>query len=307
MTVVGCIVQGLEESAEAARKAAEWLTAGPKKVFSDVGAMSDALRLTQRINEIIKAIFASSPIEHVAGALRHVTDFIGARGIIGRIADLASFSGAWTAPLMNGPNLFWVGNKVTSLIGDIGSTVKWLASIEVFGGVLSSQIKEASVQFVSWGNKFNFLKGVGDFSCVTSSLFDLVDVARQAIDELRHGVYLRDGAFMAKTAGCHAFSIAGDVAKVAGCVLSNIPGVHVVVGAVAAAVGAVTSLSKFYVEQYWKDPGGSRPPAGLAMAQAHPDGNLPPAEPAMAQAGPEPVVGLQEPLWLMPRGQEQMQ
>jgi hypothetical protein len=47
---------------------------------------------------------------------------------------------------------------------------------------------------------------------------------------------------------------AWDIAKIAGCVLSNIPGVQLVWCAVAGAVGAITSLGRFYVKEYLKDP-----------------------------------------------------
>jgi hypothetical protein len=238
---------------------AVWLTDGPKRVFSNVNPMSDALRLTQRVSEIAKAIFSYSPIEYVAKALGNITDFIGARSIIGRVADLVSPQGAWSNP-------FWIGNKFSSLIGDISSTVKWMASINVFGESLSSAIRNATGQFVSWGNPFNLLKGVGDFSCITSSLFDIADIARKAFDEFHNGGYLQDGAFKAKTAGSHFCGMVWFVAKVSGCILSNIPGVHVVCSAVAGAVGALSSLGKFYVEQYLKDPNGGNGPAGAAQA-----------------------------------------
>ena len=233
---------------------AVWLTDGPKRVFSNVNPMSDALKLTQRVSDIAKAIFSYSPIEYVAKALGHVTDFIGARSIIGRVADLVTCKDAWTKPLFDGPNFLWIGNKFASLIGDISSTVKWMASINVFGESLSGAIRNATGQFVSWGNPFNLLKGVGDFSCITSSLFDIVDIARQAIGELRSDGYLRNGAFMAKTAGNHFFGMVWNVAKVSGCILSNIPGVHMVCSAVAGAIGALSSLGKFYVDQYLMDP-----------------------------------------------------
>jgi hypothetical protein len=251
--IAGNVIQGLAQGGQAVQQGLIWLTDGPKRVFSNVNPMSDALKLFQRINDIVKAIFASSPIDQVSKAFGHVTDFIGARGIVGRVADLVSFRGAWEVPLFNGPNFLWVGNKVASLFGDIGSTVKWMASLNVFGSALSAQIKGATGQFC-FGNAFNLLKGVGDFSCITSSLFDLADIARQAIDRIQQGTYFRDGAFMAKTAWCHAFTAASDVARVAGCVLSNIPGVHMVYSAIAGGIGSFTSLGKFYVEQYVKDP-----------------------------------------------------
>ena len=261
-----------------------WLTDGPKRVFNNVGAMSDALKLTQRVSEIAKAILSFNPIENVTKMLGHVCEFIGARNIVGRVADLVSFKDAWANPLCGGVNFFWVGNKVSSLIGDISSTVKWLASIDVFGSALSSQIRNTTGQFLSWGNPFNILKGIGDFSCVTSSLFDLADIARQAIHEMFDGgKYMVDGQFKAKTAGSHVFGTVWNIAKIAGCVLSNIPGVQMVYCAVAGTVGAVTSLGKFYVKEYLKDPEGPNgrdlpPEAEAPLAEAEVEAPLAEAE-----------------------------
>ena len=207
------------------------------------------LEAPQLINTIANQILSFNPFPQAVAALGSITDFISARGIIGRVADLISFKGASTAPLFNGPNYLWIANKVASLAGDIGSSVKWLASVNVFGEALSRQITNATVHVVSWGNPFNALKGVGDFSCITSSLFDLIDVARQSLDVFRAGGYVRNGVFMAKTAGSHALGLACDVAKVAGSVPSNIPGVGLIYPVVAASVGALTSLGKFFVQR----------------------------------------------------------
>lgn len=237
-----------------------WLTDGPKRVFNNVNAMCDTLKLTQRVSEIAKAILSFNPIEHVTKALGNVTDFISARSIVSRVADLVSYQGT---------NLLWVGNKIAGLIGDISSTVKWLASIDVFGSVLSSQIRNATGQFLSWGNPFNLLKGIGDFSCITSSLFDLADIARQALHEMFHGGYMCNGQLKAQTAGTHAFGTVWNIAKIAGCVLSNIPGVQAVYCAVAGAVGAVTSLGKFYVKEYLQDPKNPDQDGPAVAAAAH--------------------------------------
>jgi hypothetical protein len=59
---------------------------------------------------------------------------------------------------------------------------------------------------------------------------------------------------MVKTVGCHAFGLVGDIVKIAGCVLSNIPGINLVYAAIAGSVGSLLSLGRFYVQQYLKDP-----------------------------------------------------
>ena len=246
------ILHGLEWGAQEVREALIWLSDGPKRVFNDVNAMSDALKLTQKVSEIAKAVFSFSPIEQAAKALGNVTEFVSARGIIGKIADLVSFKGAWDAPMDGKPNFLWIANKVTGLVGDVSSTVKWLASVNVFGEALSAQIRGATLHIGS--QTFSVLKGAGDVSCITSSLVDMADIARQAITNLRYGRYVRNGSLMVKTVGCHALGFVGDIVKVAGCVLSNIPGVNLVWGAIAGSVGSLLSLGKFYVQQYLKDP-----------------------------------------------------
>ena len=106
---------------------------------------------------------ASSPIANVAAAFKTVTDFISARNFVGRVADLSAI-GTHT--------FFWVANKVVSLIGDIGSTVGWLAGIKVFGDATSKEILEKSWWSVQ-GKSVTFLDEVGKYSCVSSAVLDI--------------------------------------------------------------------------------------------------------------------------------------
>ena len=67
----------------------------PQKVFADTGALSNLLKLVQRISDLAAAILASSPIANVAAAFKTVTDFIGARNFVGRVADLSASRNAY--------------------------------------------------------------------------------------------------------------------------------------------------------------------------------------------------------------------
>jgi hypothetical protein len=235
-------------------EAAKWFTDAAKEVFKDVGPLSDVLKLTQNVSTIAQAIFLSSPLAQASKTLANITDFISARGFTSRVADLVSVGTNRRDGEVVWPHPLWVANKVVGLIGDITSSVRWLTSISAFGQALSEKIRDLTVQIGS-SRTFNVLKGVGDISCITSSALDIADVARQAVENFHggHG-YVRNGHLMMKTIGEHALSVAGDIAKIAMCILANVPGVKPLFIAVAGSVGAISSLAKFLVSKYGNDP-----------------------------------------------------
>ena len=229
-------------------QAANWLVDGPKRIFNDVGATSDVLKLVQKVNELFLPFVEITPLQPISAAVRHVTDFIGARGFIGRIAEIVSGDAAWTNPFDgNTPNFLRLSSKIVFLVGDISTTLKWLSSIDV----LDKWFAEGTARIATWGNEFKVLKGVGDVSCVAGSLLSIADTARLVMKEMQHDRYVRNGHIDSSLIADHVLDVASDITKISAAVLSNIPGVHVVFVTSALAIGAGISIGKFYKKTNW--------------------------------------------------------
>ena len=248
MAVVGMAGEALGEALRVAQHAANWAVDGPKNVFAKVDPLSDLLKLVQRISEITKQFVEILPLQHVARAFSKITDFINARNFIGRISDIVSGAAAWRNPFAEGiPDFLKVGSKLAYLFGDFAATAKWLSSIEVLG----SWVKDSTAQLVSWGKEFNILKGIGDVSCITGALLNIADSVRLIVRELEANRFFRGGRFNVGLVVDHFFDVAYDVTKIAGAILSNIPGVHVMFTLVSLTVGSTLSLGKFFKKTYW--------------------------------------------------------
>ena len=231
-------------SVENARPAAPPVAfAYARDVFNDTGAMSNFLKLVQRISDLVAAVWASSPIADAAKALKFVTDFISARNIVGRTADLFA---------TGGHSVCWIAGKIASYIGDVASTTGWLASVNIFGPEIGKKILETSFWMIR-GKSVTLLKGVGDFSCVTSSVLDIADIANDTFHEIRTGRNFRsqDGYEIRKM-GCHVFSVLGDIARITS-VFLNVCGAALVYSACVGIAAETMALVKFYVKNYWDE------------------------------------------------------
>lgn len=237
MAVVGSAAEGLCAGARVAQSVSNWFVDGPKNVFGNIDPLSDLLKLIQRINEIVKPWIEMLPLQRISKAVSHITDFVNARNFIPRLSDIVS---GRLAPLKE-------LSKLAYLVGDFASTAKWLSSIEVLG----SWVKDATAQFVSWGKEFNILKGIGDVSCLTGALLNISETVRLVIKEFTAEKYFAHGRLKLSLLVDHVVDLAYDVTKVAASVLSNIPGVHMVVTTISLAIGATLSLGKFFKKTYW--------------------------------------------------------
>ena len=214
-----------------------------KKVFDDTGAMSNFLKLVQRISDLVAAVWASSPIADAARALKSVTDFISARNIVGRTAELFA---------TGGQSIWWIAGKLASYIGDISSTTGWLASVNVFGPEIGKKILETSFWMIR-GKSVTLLKGVGDLSCFASSVLDIADIANDTFREIRTGRYFHDaGGYKVRTMGCHVFSVLGDIARITS-VFLNVCGAALVYSACVGIAAETMALVKFYIKNYWAE------------------------------------------------------
>lgn len=251
MSFVDFVSHAVRTGAVCAQHSAVWLLDGPKRVLNDVKATTDALKLAQKVNEIAVVVFDNQAFQSVARAFSSVTDFFGARNIIGAVYDLMSGKAAWDNPIdAKTPNYWSVLSKVAFTVGDLGTTVKWLSNVNLLG----PWVRNCTAQIGTWGREFNLLKGIGDVSCVTGTALDLCDLRRQIRDEFAAGGYFRGGRFQLLTATKHALSLVSDITKIAGPILSNIPGVNIMYSTVAATIGTASSLGKFFAEQYWRNP-----------------------------------------------------
>ena len=142
-------VMAFDDFLRAVQRAAIWLTDGPRRVFGDIGAMSDVLKLQQNISAVAREVFETSFLEPMAASLKNVTNFIGARNVFGRVADLISLRDVWAVPLFNGPDFLVVANRIAGFAGDLCSSTKWLASVKVFGSSLDSWVNDEITPSIS--------------------------------------------------------------------------------------------------------------------------------------------------------------
>jgi hypothetical protein len=219
---------------------ANWLVDGPRNVVANVDALSDSLKLAQRINEIFKPFIDLFPLRQMCKAFSAITDFVSARKCIDRIGDILSGSRALI------PNLLKIASKCAYLVGDIASTARWLSSIHILG----AWVKNSTAQLVTWGKEFNVLKGIGDVSCITGALLDIADTIRQMVYEAAHMELFTSARHRMSVFAGRVLDLAYDITKVAAAVFYNIPGVPILLTTVSLALGNILSLTKFFVKKH---------------------------------------------------------
>ncbi len=248
MCVLGNVANGALEAGRIAQAGGNWLVDGPKNVLANVDPLSDFMKLVQRINDIFKPFVEIMPLRHISEAFSHITDFVSARGFIGRISDLVSGKAGWEKPFSeNFPDLLKIASKCAYLIGDFASTAKWLAMINILG----AWVKDSTAQIVTWGNEFNILKGIGDVSCITGALLSIADTVRLIVSEIRRDGYFTDKKLKISLFLDHVLDVASDTVKIAAAVLFNVPGVHILFVTASLAIGSTLSLMKFFKKTYW--------------------------------------------------------
>lgn len=234
-----------------AQNICSWLTDGPRHIFADVDATGDLLKLIHRVHSIVDPIVQILPLKRIAEAVTAITDFVNARNLISGLYDLVSGAAAWEKPFSaNVPNLLKVASKAMFLIGDIGSLAEWLSSIQVLG----EWVKKSTAQIVTWGKPFQVLAGIGDFSCITGSLFNLADTIRLMVRESMTDGYIKNGRLKVSALVDRVIDVASDISAIAASVLSNIPGVPAVMSMISLAVGSTIALGKFFKKIYWEAP-----------------------------------------------------
>lgn len=77
----------LGNATQAVQSTAVWLTDGPKRVFSDVDATGDLLRMTQSVHKVVETFARIIPLKLIADGISSVIDFINARDLFGCIRD----------------------------------------------------------------------------------------------------------------------------------------------------------------------------------------------------------------------------
>lgn len=228
-----------------------WLVDGPKRLFADVDATADLLKLVSRIQKIFEPIIQMLPLKRISEACVAITDFVNARNFIGGLHDLISGKAAWENPFsLRCPDLLKVASKLSFLVGDLASLAHWLSSIHLLGEWVNS----ATAQIVTWGKEFNLIGGIGDFSCITGALLSISDTVRMIVKEFLTDGYFKEGRMKWSLLTDHLIDVAYDISGIASTVLSNIPGVPAVLGMISMAVGSSLSLSRFFKKEYWKEP-----------------------------------------------------
>jgi hypothetical protein len=230
-----------------AQKVGEWLVEGPKRLFADVDATTDFLKLVQRINSIFAAFVEILPLKRIADGVTSVIDLVDARNIVGCISDLISGKAAWKNPFSDTfPDLLKVASKLVFLIGDTVSLSSWLSSVHVLG----EWVKSSTAQIVTWGKEFNVARGIGDACCVIGSMLNIADTIRLSIRELTTDGYIKDGVLKWRLLRDHLIDVAYDITCIAASVLSNIPGVPAVMATASLAIGSTLSLGRFFIAEF---------------------------------------------------------
>jgi hypothetical protein len=232
---------------EMASRAAFWATDVPKQVFADVSAMSDALKIVQRINDLARPLIELDNLRLLSDAVSHVTNFIGARLFIGRIADIVATSTGRDPITPTHPNILRLARLSIQLVGDVCLAVKWLASIHV----LDQWIMNATARIGSWAHEFNVMRGIVDLTYTAGNMIGLADTARMSIFAMKNGHYrTHAGHLNAGLLASHALDVAAYITKITATVLLNIPTLNVVFGTVALGIGSSLELGKFFNRTY---------------------------------------------------------
>ena len=225
----------------------------PKRVFDNTGAMSSLLKIVQRINDLVVAIWSSSPIAGVAKAFKTFTDIVSARNIFGRTADLS---------MSRNHSTLWGLSKAASYVGDMALTTGWLAGFNVFGDSTSKMILDTTLNIGS--RSITVLKGAVSAACVSGAVLDVADVAQETFREIQSHTFTNpDGTFRAKTMGERVFSVLGDIARIS-FVFLGVFGGGLLCTAAFGIAAETASLAKFYIHNYWND--GGLPPWMIAVA-----------------------------------------
>jgi hypothetical protein len=251
MAVAENVTGGFWECTKTAQNIGSWIVEGPKHLFSDVDATADLLMLVQRVHSIFEPFIQIMPLKRIAEAVTSITDFVSARSFIGGIHDIISGKAAWEKPFsVHFPDVLKVASKLVFLVGNCMDLASWLSSFHVLG----EWVKSSTAQIVTWGKEFNILQGIGDVTCITGALLNIADTIRLILQEALTDGYFKNGSLKLSVLTDHLIDIAYDISSIAASVLSNIPGVPVVMTTVSLAVGSTLSLGRFFKGIYWKEP-----------------------------------------------------
>jgi hypothetical protein len=241
-----------------------WLTDGPKRVFGDIDATGDLLRMTQSAQKVVETFARIMPLKLIADGISSVVDFFNAKDLIGCVHYLVSGAAAKENAFgPNVPNFLNVAKNLSILVQDVTSFVRWLVSLKL----LDEWVTTCTAKIVSWGQSFIVIDGVGDVASITGSLFSIADSLRLIAAEAMEGIYWLDGQLVPSKLIDRCIDLAKDVCWIASTVLNNIPGISALYTNVASTAGSFLSLGKFFKKQYWD----TLPGAALA-SQVNPIG-----------------------------------
>ena len=233
--------------AETVQAAVVWLTDGPKRIFNDIDATGDLLRLTKNVQKVASVFAKVFPLDLIASGLSSVVSFLDARHIFCSVHDLVSGDAARENPLgPHTPNILNVAKTVCTLVQDVTSSLGWLVSIKLLG----EWVTKSTAKFALWGKPIVILDGVCDVASSAGSLFSIADSLRLIAKESMEGVYWRNGRCSPSRLIDRCLDVAMDVCSIASSVLNNIPGISIVYMCVSSAVGSMISLGKFFKKQY---------------------------------------------------------
>ena len=136
----------LQNAADAAQAAILWLTDGPKRLFNDIDATGDLLRLTRSVQKITSVFRQIVPLDLIAKGVSSVIEFINSRDTVCQVYSLVSGEAARENPLAPFRPLNVV-KTFCSLVQDVTSSLGWLVSIKMLGEWVST----STARIASWG------------------------------------------------------------------------------------------------------------------------------------------------------------
>jgi len=236
------------------------------RALKDTDATKDAMQLLWRgvdFSERWSNTPASRAVRNLAGSLRSFTQIQSALAFVGHLRSMVSGEDAFKRPFgVRTPNGLSMGANACQIVADFCSTAMWLSRVGVIGRRVVSQPTTIAVSLFGFKLPTFFINAqrVQDGANIVGGLLGLGDNVR---------VLAEKKLALSRT---QMFNLSMDmtmnVTKVGASVLFNCKALPcVILGIVAASVGAAASLAKFFVESNQKEQFGKiteRPPAPVA-------------------------------------------